>query len=129
MMAIQSLPGSDLAIAESADVRYDRRKHLIIALNQLKSNIAGIEQRHTYLGNDLSSTCDKAILSLQGSPCLQETAAAIERIGAPSPAPETNPLSLAVDKTGTHIIKGLDKMGDGIIFLFLKISKPLTKRT
>lgn len=128
-MAIQSLPGSDLAIAESADVRYDRRKHLIIALNELKSNIAGIEQRHTYLGHDLSSTCDKAILSLQGSPCLQGTAAAIESISAPSPTPETNPLSLAVDKTGTHIIKGLDKMGDGIIFLLLKISKPLTKRT
>jgi len=117
VMAIQSLQGSDQAIAESADADYDRRKHLINALNELKSNIAHVEQRHTYLRSDLSSTCDKAILSLQGK------AAATGTINSTSPMAGTNPLSLALDKTGTHIINGLDKMGDGIIFLFLKIGK------
>jgi len=122
---LQSLPASEQAIAESADTYYDRRKHLVSALHDLKSSISRVEQRHPYLRNDLSSTCDKAISSLQDSPCLQDTVAATETLSAPPPAPKINPLSLALDRTGTFIINGLDKMGDGIIFLFLKVMKAL----
>jgi len=123
VMAIQSLHGSDQAISEYADAHYDRRTHLINALNELKSNIARIEQRHTYLGNDLSSTCDRAILSLQDGPCRQDTELPTQSISARSPAAKINPVSQTLDKCATYIINGLDKTGDGIIFLFVKIGK------
>jgi hypothetical protein len=123
VMAVQSLHGPDQAIAEYADAHYNRREHLVNALNELKSNIARIEEQHTYLGNDLSSTCDRAILSLQDSPSLQDTELPAQSISARSPAPKINPVSQTLDKCATYIIKGLDKMGDGIIFLLVKMSK------
>jgi hypothetical protein len=123
VMAIQSLPGSDRAIGEFPDALHDRRTHLIGALNELKSNITRVEQSHTYLGNDLSSTCDKAILSLQDNPGLQDLELPAQSISARTPAPKINPVSLTLDKTATYIINGLDKTGDGIIFLFVKIGK------
>jgi hypothetical protein len=124
-MVLQSLPGLEQTVPVSADTCYDRRKHLINALHDLKSSISRVEQLHPYLRNDLSSTCDKAILSLQDSPCMQDTVASTGTISAPPRAPKINLLSLALDKAGTFIISGLDKMGDGIIFLFLKVGKAL----
>jgi hypothetical protein len=124
-MVLQSPPGSEQAITESADICYDRRKHLTSALNELKGRISRVEQQHPYLRDDLSAICDKAILSLQSNPSLQDTAAATETINDPSPITKINPLSLALDKTGACIMNGLDLMGDGIIFLLLKISKAL----
>jgi hypothetical protein len=122
-MAIQFLHGPDQVIAEHADADYERRNHLISGLNELKSNIARIEQYHIYLGNDLSSICDKAILSLQDSPGLQDRELPAQSISARSPAPKINPVSQILDKCATYIINGLDKTGDGIIFLFVKIGK------
>jgi len=124
-MVLQSPPASERTVPQSADECYDRRSHLISALHELKSRISGIERQHPCLRDDLSSTCDKAILSLQDDPCLQGKVAEIEPAGAPSPAKAINPLSLFLDKAGACIINGLDKMGDGIIFLLLKISKAL----
>jgi activator of 2-hydroxyglutaryl-CoA dehydratase len=117
VMALQSPPWSEQNVPGSTDTCFERRKHLINVLHELKSNISRVEQQHPYLGDDLSSTCDKAILSLQ------DTVAATAAIIDTSPSPKINPLSLALDRTGTSIINGLDKMGDGIIFLFLQIRK------
>jgi len=124
-MVLQSPPRSEQAVTESADVRYDRRKHLISALHHLKGRISRVEEQHAYLRDDLSSICDQAILSLQHIPSLQDSAAATEAINDPSPITKINPLSLALDKSGSCIMNGLDRMGDGIIFLLLKISKAL----
>jgi hypothetical protein len=118
-MAIQSLHGPDQSVAEYTDAHDNRRKHLINALNDLKSNIARIEQQHIYLGNDLSSTCDRAIMSLQGSPCRQGSETPTEGAGSPPQGPRVNGISLTLDKTAAYIISGLEKMGDGIIFIFL----------
>jgi len=96
---------------------------MIDALHELKNNIARVEQSHPYLGNDLSSTCDRAISALQDSPFRQYSAEAAEIIKASPQPTRINPLSLAIDKTGDFIIGGLDKMGDGIIFIFRKISR------
>jgi hypothetical protein len=123
VMALQSPPGSEQALTESADTCYDRREHLVSVLHELKSNISRVEQQHPYLRNDLSSTCDKAILSLQDRPGIQDKVAVTCAISPPPPAPKNNFLSLALDSVGTVVINGLDKMGDGIIFLFLKIGK------
>jgi hypothetical protein len=123
VMAVQSLNGPDRAIAEYADAHDNRREHLVNALNELKSNIARIEQQHTYLGNDLSSTCDRAILSLRDSLCSQGLESPTEGAGTLPQEPGVNGISLTLDKTATHIISGLEKMGDGIIFLFLKVGR------
>jgi len=122
-MVLQSPPASEQAVLQSADACYDRRRRLISALRDLKSSISGIEQQHPCLRDDLSSTCDKAILSLQDDPCLQDMEPLTESISDRSPAPKINPISLAIDKTATYIINGLDKMGDGIIFVFAKIGR------
>jgi len=122
-MVLQSPPGSQLALTESAGMYYDRRKSLVNALHELKNRISSIEQQHPSLRDDLSSICDRAILSLQDSPTLQNAPSVIETVSAPPPVTRTNPLSLAVDKTGAFIISGLDRMGDGIIFIFAKIGK------
>jgi hypothetical protein len=49
----------------------------------------------------------------------------------PPPPASFNSFSKAVDTTGNHLVKGLDKMGDGIIFVLEKLlsignSKPRT---
>jgi len=116
-MVLQSPPASEQAVLQSADACYDRRRRLISALHDLKSSISSIEQQHPCLRDDLSSTCDKAILSLQDTEPLTES------ISDRSTAPKINPISLSLDKTATYIINGLDKMGDGIIFVFAKIGR------
>jgi len=117
VMVLQSTAGAEQIVPASEDTYQDRRNRLIISLNELKSRISHVEQQHPYLGNDLSSTCDRAILSLQ------DTAAATKTVIAQPPAHKINPLSRALDKTGSCIVNGLDKMGDGIIFIFANISK------
>ncbi len=117
MMALQYLPRSDATAPASEETYHDRRRRVIGALHELKSRISQVEQQHSYLRNDLSSACDKAILSLQ------DTSSAGTTIDTPAPSTRINPLSLAIDKAGACIINGLDRMGDGVISLFLKISR------
>jgi hypothetical protein len=40
---------------------------------------------------------------------------------SPPTPPTVNPFSKAVDITGNHLVRGLDKMGDGIIIVFEKL--------
>jgi hypothetical protein len=94
---------------------------MIDALHELKNNIARVEQSHPRLGNDLSSTCDRAITELQEIHRRQSKADAKDTAEAAPRTTVTNPLSQIVDKTGACIISGLDRMGDGIIFIFSKI--------
>ncbi len=95
---------------------------MIDALHELKNNIARVEQSHPRLGNDLSSTCDRAITELQEIHRRQSGAGARDSAEAVSRTTGTNPLSQIIDKTGGLIIGGLDRMGDGIIFVLRKIS-------
>ncbi|MFA5066016.1 MAG: hypothetical protein WC566_11200 [Dehalococcoidia bacterium] len=122
-MVLQTPTGSDQAMPAQADITGDRCRHMMAALHELKSNIARVEQSHPHLGNDLSSTCDRAIVELQEVHCRQGSAGTPETIKTSSQASGTNPLSQTIDKIGGCIISGLDRMGDGIIFLFAKIGR------
>jgi len=96
---------------------------MIDALHELKNNIARVEQSHPHLGNDLSSTCDRAITELQEIHRRQSMTGARDTAETAPRTTRTNPLSQIVDKTGACIISGLDRMGDGIIFIFAKIGR------
>jgi len=95
---------------------------MIDALHELKNNIARVERSHPHLGNDLSSTCDRAILALQETRCRQHGDEVQDTFKTASQPINANPLSQIVDKTGACIITVLDRMGDGIIFIFAKIA-------
>ena len=110
-------------------------EHLLSALNQLKSDISGVEARHPAFGSELSSLCDTIIadlnsLNTQNSVGQQDDPGYLNvSLDNETPAPEliptakhdTNPLLWAIDKAGSHLITGLDKTGDGIIFLLEKL--------
>jgi hypothetical protein len=96
---------------------------MISALQELKSNITRIEQSHPRLGNDLSSTCEKVIMELEEIHPLQPDVITPETIKARSRSTASNPLAKAIDKTAACIITGLDRTGDGIIFIFSKIGR------
>lgn len=96
---------------------------MIDALHELKNNIARVEQSHPHLGNDLSSTCDRAITELQEIHRRQRMAGTRDSAEAAPRTTGTNPLSQMIDNTGACIISGLDRMGDAIIFLFVKIGR------
>ena len=109
--------------------------HLLRAINQLKSEISGVEARYPGFGSELSSLCDTVIADLNSlnshnSEGLQADrdnpdVASAKQTAVPDliPAPrhDTNPLLLVIDKAGSHLITGLDKTGDGIIFLLGKL--------
>lgn len=108
---------------------------LLRALNQLKSEISGVEARHPRFGSELSSLCDTVIAELDSlnSNCgevrqaecdninitIDESAAAGESL--PPLKQNIHPLSMVIDKAGGHLITGLDKTGDGIIFILAKL--------
>jgi len=94
---------------------------MISALQELRSSIARIEQNHPRLGNDLSSTCQRVITELEEIHPLQPDVITPEPITASSLSTASNPLAKAVDKTAACIISGLNRTGDGIIFIFSKI--------
>ncbi|MFA5079391.1 MAG: hypothetical protein WC541_07900 [Dehalococcoidia bacterium] len=104
-------------------MRCDRRRNIISALQELRSNIARIEQDHPRLGNDLSSTCQRVITELEDIHPPRPDAVTQETIAAGSRSTASNPLARAIDKTATCIISGLDRTGDGIIFIFSKIGR------
>lgn len=126
----------------------DRLESLICALMELKSNISLVEQQHPALSNDLSSLCDLAInhlnrpedvpaMTVQPSTDLQPQplAAAAPGMGQESktgcilngtgpderPAKRKNFLLSILDWAGDGMVNGLDKMGDGVIFVFEKL--------
>jgi hypothetical protein len=127
----------------------DRLESLICALIELKSNISIVEQQHPSLSNDLSSLCDIVIAHLNrsdGSALPGEQSQAGEgemqcppagRTAKPLPAPKdienllsadesipnrrANPINSLFDRAGDHLINGLDKMGDGVIYVFEKL--------
>ena len=115
---------------------------LLSALNRLKSDISGVEARHPGFGSELSSLCDSVITDLnrlnspdrgvqQATPNdLDVTSgkqAALPDL-IPTAKHATNPVFSVIDKAGGHLIKGLDKTGDGIIFILAKLfAKRVTK--
>ncbi|MBN1376178.1 MAG: hypothetical protein JXA01_08495 [Dehalococcoidia bacterium] len=127
----------------------DRLESLISALIELRSNIAGVEQSHPSFSNDLSSLCDTVIEhlcrpeeaaplqdlqpcgSLQPGLCNSPYLETLpEKVTTNPPdhaalpaASQSKPNFLAAifDRAGDGMIKGLDKMGDGVIFVFEKL--------
>ncbi|MBN1691574.1 MAG: hypothetical protein JW901_11180 [Dehalococcoidia bacterium] len=148
-MSDQPITPAGITCAEPAGTPgQDRLESLIHALIELKSNIAVVEQRHPTFSNDLSSLCDIVIeylrrpedacppqspepcISFQPEPCRtfdyvpeaivpDEALACAALIKAPQEKP--NPIAAVFDRAGDGMIKGLDKMGDGIIFIFEKL--------
>lgn len=119
-----------------------RPEHLLSALNRLKSDISSVEARHPGLGSELSSICEMAIAELNSRDAHREDArqasrdnpdvATVEPADMPESAPtdrhKSNPVVSAIDKAGSHLITGLDKTGDGIIFVLGKLfANRLTK--
>ncbi len=109
-------------------------EHLLRALNQLKSDISGVEARHPGFGSELSSLCDTLIADLnrhdlhnrEGQQADRDNLnATIDKQIMPELIPtakyHTNPIISAIDKAGSHLITGLDKTGDGIIFILGKL--------
>jgi hypothetical protein len=107
---------------------------LLGALNRLKSEISGVEERHPGFGNELSSLCDTIITDLNSlnahdSGCQPADRGnlniTIDKPAAGEPPPplnqNANPVAAVIDKAGSHLITGLEKTGDGIIFLLGKL--------
>lgn len=112
-----------------------KREYLLSALNRLKSDISGVEARHPVLGSELSSLCDTVIADLISLNSQNNTDQQSDRdnynvaLSKETPMPElipaskhmANPVSSVIDRAGGHLITGLDKTGDGIIFILGKI--------
>jgi hypothetical protein len=106
---------------------------LLGALNRLKSEISGVEERHPGFGNELSALCNTVITDLNSLNAHNSGGQQADRdnltiatgkpaAGEPPPLNQnTNPIALVIDKAGSHLIAGLDKTGDGIIFLLGKL--------
>jgi hypothetical protein len=117
-------------------------EHLLRSLNRLKSDITDVEVRHPGFGSELSSLCDTVIadlnnLKLPDSEIQQaaqsdlntsqdKQAAVPDQV--PSAEHDTNPVFSVIDKAGNHLIKGLDKTGDGIIFILGKLFSKRAKK-
>jgi hypothetical protein len=128
------------ALAEKTDsnqrqLTSQKLEGLLRALNQLKSEISGVEARHPGFGSELSSLCDTVIAELDSLNSNSGEGRQAERdninitidnpaaTGEPLPPlkQNVNPISSVVDKAGSHLITGLDKTGDGIIFILEKL--------
>jgi hypothetical protein len=94
-----------------------------------------VEARHPGFGSELSSICDTVIADLIN---LKQTDREIQQAAqsdlnvtqgkqaaildpVPTAKHGANRVSSVVDKAGNHLIKGLDKTGDGIIFILGKL--------
>jgi hypothetical protein len=132
----------DLSEATAAGRQHrssQKLERLLKSLNRLKSDISEVESRHPGLGSELSSLCGTIIADLNSlnPPDRQAqqpagngpSVTSAEQEALPELAPTTgsaaNPVFSVIDKAGTHLIKGLDKTGDGIIFI---LDKLFTKR-
>ncbi|OGO18459.1 MAG: hypothetical protein A2Z02_02305 [Chloroflexi bacterium RBG_16_48_7] len=132
----------------------DRLESLLCALIELKSNISVVEQQHPSLSNDLSSLCDLVIDHLNRPPdttALESTPEsnspqeqpeissqeAVHRENPPVssgcppsselsgiPVKNRRGISSIFDRAGDYLETGLDKMGDGVIFVFEKLLSP-----
>lgn len=127
-------------LAETADsvrhtVASQKLEYLLRALNQLKSDISDVEARHPGFGSELSSLCATVIAGLNSLNSndsadqpgdrdnlnvTSDTQIAIPAL-IPSAKHGANPVTMIIDKTGSHLITGLDKTGDGIIFILGKL--------
>jgi len=110
-------------------------ERLLSALNRLKCDISGVEARHPGFGSELSSLCDTVIADLNSLNSHNRAGQQADRdnhnitIDKPAttgesllpPNKNANPISAAIDKAGSHLITGLDKTGDGIIFILKKL--------
>ena len=109
--------------------------HLLRAINQLKSEISGVEARYPGFGSELSSLCDTVIADLNSRNTQNSVGQQADRDNLninldkekampeliPTAKHNANPLSSVIDKAGSHLITGLDKTGDGIIFILGKL--------
>ena len=117
------------------DLTYPRLEPLLRALNRLKSDISGVEAHHPGLGNELSSLCETVIAELNSFYSDNEEGQKADRdnlkvssdkqAAIPDLIPRVkhgaNPVLSAIDKAGGQLITGLDKAGDGIIFILGKL--------
>ena len=108
---------------------------LLTALNRLKSEISGVEARHPGFGSELSALCETVITELnsrdsrredvpqvdRNSPCIITVEPADMPDLAPTAKRKSNSVVSAIDKAGSCLITGLDKTGDGIIFILGKL--------
>jgi len=129
--------------ARTIDTDQGKPEILLFALQELRYEISCIEQKHQFLGTDFTSLCDDAISRLQTHSPLycadpsghhekSENMSLREmeqRINSPNIQPgkpvilastinHRNLLTSAFDSAGHYLEFGLDKMGDGIIFVF-----------
>ena len=110
-------------------------EHLLRALNRLKSDISGVEAQHPGFGSELSALCDTVIAGLNSLNSQYGVGQQADRdnlnvsLDKQAAMPEltrtakhnTNPVLSVIDKAGSHLITGLDKTGDGIIFILGKL--------
>jgi hypothetical protein len=112
-----------------------RLERLLRSLNRLKSDISDVEARHHRFGSELSSLCDTVIADLNSLNSQNSAGQQADRDNlnvnldketampelVPTAKHNTNPILWAIDKAGSHLITGLDKTGDGIIFILGKL--------
>ena len=130
--------------ARTIDTDRGKPEILLFALQELRYEISCIEQKHQFLGTDFTSLCDDAISRLQTHPPLYsvdpsrhheecEEIRSLREMEQRSNPPNIQPgepvilastinhrnlLTSAFDSAGHYLEFGLDKMGDGIIFVF-----------
>lgn len=135
-MTDQPPASADISASSQQTMASQKLEHLLSALNRLKSDISGVEARHPGLGSELSSLCDTVIADLNslnyrdlaGQITDRDNLSITSERQATVPAlipvvkHGTNPIISAVDKAGSYLITGLDKTGDGIIFVLEKIT-------
>ena len=134
-MTDQPPPFAEKTALNQTHLTSQKLEGLLRALNQLKSEISSVEDRHPGFGSELSSLCNTVIADLNSLNSHNGEGQQADRndlnitidkpaVSGELPPPfkqNTNPISAAIDKAGNHLIKGLDKTGDGIIFILGKL--------
>lgn len=141
----------ELPVTDARTFRTDMgqvgRERFIASLVKLKSDIEHAESQLPSLGNELSSLCETAIehllmpdeggMSMSPAPASLRATESEATQGMPS-EPETERLKSTDQRVGVFnneggfVGKGLDRMGDGIIYVFEKlisIGSPKKKKT
>ena len=91
-----------------------RQPDLLPALQKLRDDIHRIEETHPDLKTGLTAVCDEVITWVQSNPA---------ECVAPTRDRKPNPVTLALDFASNCVVRGLDRAGDGIIFVFESILK------
>jgi hypothetical protein len=99
---------------EIAGITECRQPDLLPALQKLRDDIRRIEETHPDLKTGLTAVCDEVITWVQSNPA---------EPGAPVVQKKHNPVTRALDFAGSCVVRGLDRAGDGIIFVFESILK------